>query len=565
MRRPVVALVASALVAAGCSLPLPHGVRSVGEVPSKEQQSGDVLQVIPPGPKPGQQPTDIVRGFLGAQANSEHAHRIARSFLTASQAQLWDDTAGVEVLDLGSRTVEPKPAGGTGEAALSVTAPVTGRIDPDGSYSVRSGTLEEVYRLRKEGGQWRLSDVPPGLRLTPADRDRSFRPAEVFYPVLTAKAASPRLAADRVFVPVAADQAQVLVDRVLAAPTRRLQGTVTFRRGLVAAAVTTDGSGTVTVALAPAAAALTAADRAGLSAQLVWTLRQLAPRFRGLRLLVGGRPLRVPGQGEVQDAEAWDSYDPEGLGPSPPYYYAANRRLRSSGTLFASDATTGTAGVDGHIAVDGVAVSPDGAQIALLDGVAPGRVTLRTGTPRGPTYRRAVTGDALRSPSWGAGDRGLWLLTGHRGLALLPPGGSALQDVPISGAPAAGRFTALAASRDGTRVALVIGRRLYVGKVSDAGGRVRVSDLQPLVGVPPVTAVAWVSGTELAVLAVPFQLLRVAIDGSVVDTVNTAGHVATSLAASPAGLLLVAQGVIYRLTGRAPVKVANGTAAAYPG
>ena len=59
MRRLLVLL----LFAGGCSLPLPDGVKSVAGVEAGQQQSGELLQVIPPGPQPGQAPGVRMLGF----------------------------------------------------------------------------------------------------------------------------------------------------------------------------------------------------------------------------------------------------------------------------------------------------------------------------------------------------------------------------------------------------------------------------------------------------------------------------------------------------------------------
>ena len=92
------------LLLSGCSLPLPSGVKTAAGLPAEQQPNGEVLQVQPPPPKPGQTPKEIVQGFLQAQASAEDSHAVARSFLTAALAQSWDDTAGVQVYLSASET-----------------------------------------------------------------------------------------------------------------------------------------------------------------------------------------------------------------------------------------------------------------------------------------------------------------------------------------------------------------------------------------------------------------------------------------------------------------------------
>lgn len=563
-------LLVAAMLLGGCSLPLPDGVRTVAGVQAEQEQLGGI-QVIPPGPKPGHTPEEVVRGFLRAQANVDDDHAIARSFLTAEAARTWDDTAEVQVYELGPQQVglDNDPDAPGDRAAVSVRSVLSGVIASDGTYSERSDRTSETYRLQRVNDEWRLSDVPAGLRLTAADRERSFRPANVYYLARATAEATPHLVPQRVFLPVGDGQAEQLVRSALRAPSQNLRGSVIHQAGVTADRVSVDGSGVVTVELSASVLRLSPLERQGLSAQLVWTLRELGPSFTGLRLRSASASLLVPGQGSTQDDGAHDSYDPEGLGPNPPYYFVTSRRLRSSAELPSSTATAGDAGTAPAIAVDGVTVTPDRTQVALLDGLAPGPVTVRTGPLRGPTYRTAVIAPDLRSPSWGSGEVGLWFLQGRRSLVLLPPGGRALRPIPVDGGAPPGSFTALAVSRDGARIALVAGKRLYVGFVQVGASGPRVTGLALLGRDSRVTDVAWASGTEVAVLGLTAgeqpQVQRMAIDGSEVEMLNSSGLLPTQLAASPAGILLTSGARIYRVSSRAPVQVASGTAPVFPG
>ena len=564
-------LLVLALLLTGCSLPLPGGVKTVQGVTTEQQQTGGGVRVVPPGPRPGQTPEDVVRGFLQAQASADDAHAIARSYLTPAQATAWDDTAGARVYEL--KSLESSLTGSEEDVkTVTVTAQVTGSIGGDGAYSPLARKESEDYQVRLQDGQWRLALVPQGLRLTAADRDRSFLPVDVYYPGQVPESGSPRLVPDRVFLPAGAGLAERLVRRVLAGPTAALAGSVAHQPGLSVLSVRTDSAGVVTVDLA-GARDLAPESRQTLSAQLVWTLRDLGPAFTGLRLLSSGAAFSVPGEGAVQDDGAWDEYDPEGLGANPPYLFVASRRLRASGlTLPSNEATAGDAGQRGAVPVDDVALTPDRTQVALLEGTAPGLVTVRTGPLRGPTYRAAVTARDLRSPSWGSGDRGLWLVRDRRTVALLPPGGSALQQVPVLGRPA-GRLNALAASRDGARIALVYGTTAYVGRVEVTSSGPRVAGLRALdAGGTAVADVAWVSGTFLAVVGsgrsaagALTQVARLGVDGSAVEVRSVGTLPPESLTASSAGVLLGADDVLYSLAGRVPARIANGSRPAYPG
>ncbi len=562
------------LLLAGCSLPLPSGVKTVEGMPAEQQRSGEVFRVEPPGPKPGQSPKDVVQGFLRAQANADDSHAIARSFLTAELARTWDDTAGVQVYLSASESAALLPEGGPNDARVQVSARVTGVIGADGAYSVRDATTTDTYSLVRVGRDWRLTSVPAGLRLTPADQERSLRPSLVYYVGLPAGTGSARLVPDRVYVPSDGNAGANLVKRLLRPPSSALAGSVADEPGLRPTSVTRDGAGVVSVDLA-GAAALAPTARADLSARLVWTLRGLGSSFRGLRLLADGKTLNVPGQGAVQDAGSWDTYDPEGLGVNPPYFYVAERRLRASAQLQlpSTAATAGEPGRGQAVGVDAVAVTPDRTQVALLDGTAPGLVTVRTGPLRGPTYRVAVQARGLSSPSYGGGDRGLWLVRRQARVALLPLGGTALRDVPVQAMPT-GALTALAASRDGARIALVIAQRLYIGRIEyvgkgDADGdRVRITGLSAVARGYRVTDVAWSSGTQLVVVGGTggqSSLARIAVDGSVLEPLSTGAVRPDQVTASSDGIVLSARSLLYSFTGRQPKAIGAGSLPAYPG
>jgi hypothetical protein len=477
----------------------------------------------------------------------------------------------VQVYDPERLDLQPGRDDATGATVVRVTARVLGQIRADGSFLSRPGVIvTEQYRLVRVAGQWRLDDVPDGLRLTPADRLRSYSPRNVYYLAPAAADSGRRLVADRVFLPVGTDLARSLVSRLLRPPSQGVAGSVTSAvpTGTRLGSVRRGSGGVVTVDLVGATGRPSGQDAQDLSAQLVWTLRSLGPSFRGLRLRLDGQDLKVPGEGEVQRADDWDVYDPEGLGPRPPYFYVSERRLRGSVDLPASPATRGQPGDGTAVPVDVVAVTPDRQRVALLDTSIPGRTVVRVGPIGARSFPVVASGAAFTSPTWGAGTQGLWLL--RDGEDVVRVVGSSVRPVTVLGGPP-GRLTGLAVARDGVRVALVAGGRLYVGRVEVVRGAPRIVDVAlVLPSLHDVTAVAWGSTTELVVLGVltrPAQVVRVAVDGSSVQTLTTAGLVPTPLSASPAGVVLVAAGRLYLSTGGAfrQVEATTPTAPVFPG
>ncbi len=193
---------------------------------------------------------------------------------------------------------------------------------------------------------------------------------------------------------------------------------------------------------------------------------------------------------------------------------------------------------------------------------------MRTGPLRGPVYTTGPTALGLASPTWGSGQYGLWMLQSGRRVVLLPNGKRQLQPVALPSLPP-GRLDSLALSRDGARAALVIAGNLYVGRVDVVAGFPRIAGLSlVLPKLAHATRVAWASGIELVVIASltrDAQVLRVAVDGSAVTALNSSGLVPVAVAASSAGLLLLAGDGLYAAAGRGFNRVQSGSAPAFPG
>lgn len=532
---------------AGCSLPLPGGVHEVGDVGS-EPRHGRQLEVLPPGPRAGASPTETVLGFLSAQASSVGDHEIARRFLTAAQRSRWQDQGEVQVYDPDQLRVRVVPGGSSQQQVVRVTARVSGTVRADGSYAAAGpATVTEDYLAQRVQGEWRLAQVPDGLRLTAADLARGFTALPVYYLAPAVPDDSPHLVPDLVFLPSEEELLPALVGRLLRGPSQALAGSVTTAvpQGARLRRAELSGSGAATVDLVGTGSPLTGRPAQDLSAQLVWTLRALGPSFRALRLTLDGRELVPPGGSATQDAGGWESYDPEGLGPNPPYLFTADRRLRASVELPPNPATTGDVGEGAAVPVDLAALTPDRTTVALLDTGDPAQVVVRVGPLRGSSFPVVARGARLSSPSWGSGDHGLWLVRDGRELVRVSDG---LRPVTVLGLPG-GRIGSMAVSRDGARVALAVGGRLHLGRVELVGGEPRVVGLsEVLPSLDAVRQVAWRSGTELVVLGRRTradEVLRLTVDGAAVTTLNAAGLSPTAVAAGPAATLVLSGGRLY--------------------
>lgn len=535
-RRPgLLLLVALLPVATACGLPVPTEVQSDGPVAADSVERGDI-QVLPPGPRPDAGPREMVLGFLGAQTSAEDDHALAREFLAPEVREEWQDSGSVVVYDPASLEVVPDPAD---ELLVRVRADTVASIGGDGAYLLNDGTTEDTYRLTRDAqGQLRLAEVPPGLRLTPAGAGRTFEPHAVYFsaPAVAGEGRptpTRRLVPDRVFLPVD-DVPDALVRRLLAGPSVPLRGAVenAFPAGTELAAPVSVREGVVTVELTGSVADADAQARRQLSAQLVWTLLDALPAATSVRLRVDGERFEVPGTEGDQERGDWLAFDPAGASVTGAAVFVEDRTLqRLDGTLADSEAT------DGRLAVDLAAVSPSTGTLALVTRGAAGEGdAVRTGPPSGP-FEPVLTAPAVRSVSWGSGERGLWVVAdaadpaAERRVLLVPEEGDPVE-VGYARPGGAGPLAALRVSRDGARVAAVFGegrgRRLHVGRVESGDEGLRLASLRPVApGLTDVADVAWESGTSLVVLAplgTPNRLpVRVSVDGSEVEPVRTLG------------------------------------------
>lgn len=579
MRRAGVVVACLLVLLTGCGLPLPTGVQSAGQVQAQGEPAP--VEVLPPGPEPGASPEQILRGFLNAQSSPDDDHAVARQFLAPDVE--WDDEAGAVIYELGSLRVQQDPADPT---SLAVRVQSSAVIAADGAYSVGSRPYSPLFSVtRQPDGEFRLSEVPDGLLLTPAERESSFEPYDVHFLARSADgSATARLVPDRVFLPVTANLAQTLVDRLLGGASDALLGAVESAAPSGTSATAEVVDGVVRVDLSEQVLALRTRERQRLAAQLVWTL---VPSFPGVRLLVEGQPFDVPGAAEVQDRGDWQEYDPLGAlsGDAVRLLHVRDGQVRTlTGPALPDSEATGPGG----LSVDEVALSPVGSALALISRDEGGDV-LRVGPPGGP-FTTALTKPGLHSPTWGPGTQGVWVLEpGPRPLLWLVPGPGAAEDarpqaVEYAQPAGAGPLSEVQVSRDGARIAMVFGTgaagRLHVGRIEPAGGRFQVTGVDALAPeLVAVTDVAWQSGTSLVALASrtggdqPLLLWTVAVDGSTgpapVLRPGLTG-VPVSLAAMPGQPLVVevrldGRSLLFRESGALLVQSEPGSVPVYPG
>jgi hypothetical protein len=536
-----------ALVAACGQLPTPDKVRTVRHIAADAPDVGaPEVRKLPAGPLPGEQPADVVRGFIAAAADPSDRHGLARSFL--ARGAKWDDAASLVVYDPSSLTTSVAKDGAD-RAVVSLRMSTDLVADRDGGYRPSLTTVTRRYEVIRSDGQWRLANVPAGVLVTSRDVARSYRTVRLYAISATGDMLVPDpvlLVTDRPALPTTAVRAQ------LRAPTDWLStaaGTaVPPDASLLGSATLVDQQVTADLSLPnmPTAPAV----RLALVAQLRTMLGQL-PGVKQVRLLIDGTDAAVPpGNAPV---------DPDSTPPDGPAVAVVAGRLLPVGPAHQGGTEASTAA-----AVVGNTATSVSAGIAgeLAAVTSSGTLLWRTGSY---TSMAAAPG-TWRSASWvrSLGLLGVEKATGA--LAFLPVHGGATA-VDDGGLGKLGPVSEVAVSRDGARVAAIAGppgaRRVYLGRLAYTPpfATDNVSGQTPTVvgagGWTPVTAVGddvravdWSSSLGLAVIVGdqprgPAVVKQIPLDGlDEATTLSMRGlpEPADAIAAAPGEPILVSSG-----------------------
>lgn len=561
-------LLAASLLAGCANIPTggqPVAVRNVP--PGAIDDEPDVRQE-PRQPGAGDSPDRVVRGFLAAAKSATERHAIARSYLTAAALDGWRDSAGTRIITLDNLLV--LPAGAAGRSQVVLTGRYQARIADDGAYLPDDSALRITYALRQVAGEWRIDNPPPGVLLPADDFQQVYKAVDLYFISPDGQTVVP----DRRYFDVKqAVLATRMTTQLLAGPSDWLSAGVrtAFPAGTRLRSNVVLVGDVLVVDLSSEVLAASHSDQVALAAQLVWTLTK---RFsvRGVQLLADGRPLRVLSADGVLNRQAYSSYDPRVLTSRVPGYYLAAGSLRSTG----ESPVTGPAAAP-HAGLISVAVSTDLGRLAAVQGARTG-ARLLLGPLGGPLVPRYVAA-ALSRPAWEAGGAAVYVVAGRRSVWRVPLAGNA-QQVRVPGLPRLGPVSSIAVSRDGVRVAFVVGApgggRLFVGVLSRVGREATIGKLRLVAPqVTQVADVAWASEGEMLVLgrrdAGPVTPYLVDVDGATVTERPTAGLPPDrrALAAAPDEVDLVqADGRIWRRTGSTwlPLRGSGpGSSPVYPG
>ena len=554
-------LAVAGLVLSACAgVPTSGRIEQGGAVaPAGDDQ---LIRVIANPPRDGMTPEEIVRGFQEATAGADDKYLTAREYLTTSASRTWDPTAGILVYDSNGVTL-------TGSAvSVAATGNLAATIGSTGEYDVAGpGTkLSTAYGMEKVDGQWRISAPPNGLVLGAADIERGYRSYDLYYFTRDFEVLVPA----PITVPRTGSGLATLLVRSLVrgatpwiAPAVRTAFPEGTKLALDSVPIT---DGVADVNLTSEALAADDATRQKLSAQLVWTLRQV-PEVTSVQISVNGQPLSVPGVGSPQPVSSWPLVDPDAWSS-----LANGHAVDKRGLLTIDKSATVTVAAKIKPALSAPGVSLDSGRVAGLS--ADRRSLLEARVVEGATAVRRYTGAELSRPSF---DRtgAIWVVDRGRGLVMIKDGKSS--PMPIAELPAGVTdrgLLAAAVSRDGTRMGLLVqrGTRIepMVARIDRVGESIRVSTPRRIESImTDAVDLAWADADTLAVLgstgASSLEVISLEVGTSRVRRLGAAPG-STTLAAAPGEPVLVGAGTsIFRNSGSTWTRVADAQFPVYPG
>ncbi|SDS88443.1 Sporulation and spore germination [Friedmanniella luteola] len=531
VQRLLVVLLGLALAGlAGCvNIPTSGPVDRVeGQQPAC--QSCVNVEVAPP--TAGDSASQVVEGFLRANANYQPGYSVARQFMTQAAAASWSTDQGVTIFS-GSTTQE-------GDDAVRLKGKVLGALDQEHTFRTQAVDLDLVFQLERENGEWRIANQLSGLFVRDSAFETLYRSYDLYF-----IGATGALAPQPIYLPdlrAPGNVASALVKALLDGPSDWLSAAVSTAaptRTTLSVDSVTILNGVAQVPLSEDVLQATDNQRGLLAAQLGYTLQQVTG-VKKVQLLVNNQAFRVP-QSESGDlAVPLDALSPD-LNPVPlvsaEQLYVTRRdgqallRINTNTDALAEEPFPGALG-QGRYAISSLAVSVPGTDLAVV--TDEGTVLRRTPTTSTTltTVLDGVTGllrpqfsraDELFSVGNQGGQQRMWVTTETKTVKVAAP--EVFE---------AGRVLAFRISPDGSRMALIVksggstqlgvARIVRSAQISVEGYRVLDTD-SPLTNSTLQVArdLAWSSATELLVLAAdtargPYAPTAVSIDASSVES-----------------------------------------------
>ncbi len=534
--RTVALLVALLVALSGCVNVATTG--PIDKVEGQEPGCQNCVNVEVAPPAAGDEPRQIVEGYLRATSNYQPNYSVAKQFLTRSAAETWSPEAGASIYRGTTKVLGDK---------VTLEGTRVGTLGRDRTYTALDQKLDLDLAVTREDGEWRISKPPRGLLIAEVSFT-SFYQAYDLYFVGNGRSLVP----NPIYLPILRNPSSVasaLVKALLGGPSKWLKPAVSTAippETTLSVDSVTITNGIAEVPLSEAVKSLSDEQRTLLAAQVIYTLKQILG-IKGVLFTVDQQPFLIPGSDPTSRVVSVEAVSTD-LDPIP--FVAGDQLYAVRGQSVQQVSTTANPSTlqpvpgrlgQGAFGVDSLAVSVTNTDLAV---VTDGRTTLR----RGPTgdaageIRTVQSGvsDLLRpqftryDELWAVGrsdDRQqMWVFTTDREL-----------EVDATDLLQGGEVVAFKISPDGTRVALI--RRTSKGPalglaliIRSGADKIIVDGWRPLdttqsnkTQVTQLKDVAWMDATNLLVLGAatddaPLGPVTIAEDASSISAVDQANR-----------------------------------------
>ncbi|NIJ10758.1 hypothetical protein FHU38_001102 [Saccharomonospora amisosensis] len=524
--RALLATFAAALTVAGCAaVPTETQPKAV-----PQERVAPQTQEIPE-PASGLDPLSVVREFVRASVQPTNDHAASRAYLSPAGRKQWRPDQTVTVIQDEFGTVyapdKDQPQNET-ERVVTLRGAQVGRLGQDSSFIPSDEPVSEPVRVKlQRDGQWRIVDPPDSIMITETDFGEAYFRVPVYFfgPDSTALVPDLRYVVAR---PQSGLPARV-VDLLLAGPSNALTGAV--RNPLDSASLESNVTGTNDGALVvplSGVAEQSQQDKKLMAAQMVRSLQHVTTSR--IRLLSDGTAL-VSGQSEWRPSDL-PAYEAVSSPNSElPGLMTVGGLVRSLGSGAPIDGPVGAGAVD----VRSAAQSINGQQLAIVENTR-GGVRLRVGDYGTEGQVVDYPAKNMTRPTWlpptsnGGKSGELWTVVDGEQVVRVqqaPNGQWIPQRVNASELAAVGAITGLRLSRDGTRVAMIVGGQLVVASVVRAPDGTSVSLRAPRIlkgdQLDSVVDVDWINQDTLIVASSSERIpvARVPVDGLGLDQFNS--------------------------------------------
>ena len=327
--RILLATVALSAMLVGCAgIPDSGGVHRVN---TTDIDSQSTVRYAPAEPVKDANPKQIVSGFLDAMLAYPVTTGVASSFLTAKGAKNWQSSAGVQIYvnpRVGTSTaVLGSGSDNTGNSRVRLSVRTEATLDVQGRYRKVGDDDNFSLLLTKVKGQWRIDNPPDGFLIDRKFFEDYYSPFSLYF----FDRPGERLVADPIYLPIGEQLATSMMTSLLRGPGESPSG---FARTYIPpetqlqTSVPSRRDGLAEVEFKQDLISLPQAEQERLSAQIVWTLRQV-DGISGVRILAAESEINPQGSG-AQSLDDWSAFGP----PSSPGTFFAiqgNKIVRMSG------------------------------------------------------------------------------------------------------------------------------------------------------------------------------------------------------------------------------------------